>query len=135
MISHVEKLRVRWVDTDASGIIHYTAAFRYFEIAEWELFRKIGIPLHTNDQTFGLPRIAVNATFHAPLRVDEEIAVHIHPERLGSTSITFAVKILRDETLCISGAVSVVFIGESGRPIAIPHDVREAFTKAESATF
>jgi YbgC/YbaW family acyl-CoA thioester hydrolase len=130
MISHVEKLRVRWVDTDASGIIHYTAAFRYFEIAEWELFRKVGIPLPAGGQTFGLPRVAVNATFHAPLRVDEEIAVHIRPERLGNTSITFALEVFRDATLCISGAVSVVCTGDRGQPISIPNSIREALTKA-----
>ena len=130
MISHVEKLRVRWVDTDASGIIHYTAAFRYFEVAEWELFRKAGISLSANDQGFGLPRVAVNATFHAPLRVDEEITVHIHLQRLGNTSITFALEIFRDETLCISGVVSVVCTGDQGQPISIPDFIREVLTKA-----
>lgn len=130
MISHVEKLRVRWVDTDASGIIHYTAAFRYFEVAEWELFRKAGVSLSAGEQTFGLPRVAVNATFHAPLRVDEEIAVHIHLQRLGNTSITFALEIFRGETLCVSGAVSVVCTGDNGQPISIPNSIREALTKA-----
>ena len=28
-IVHTEKLRVNWIDTDASGRIHYTAALRY----------------------------------------------------------------------------------------------------------
>lgn len=130
MISHVEKLRVRWVDTDASGIIHYTAAFHYFEVAEWELFRKAGILLPASDKTFGLPRVAVNATFHAPLRVDEEIAVHIRPERLGNTSITFALEIFRGETLCVNGAVSVVCTGDQGQPISIPNFIREALMKA-----
>jgi YbgC/YbaW family acyl-CoA thioester hydrolase len=128
MISHVEKLRVRWVDTDASGIIHYTAAFRYFEAAEWELFRKAGIPFRSHEKEFGLPRVSVNATFHAPLRVDEEIAVHICPERLGNTSITFALEVFRDETLCISGTVSVVFTGQQGKPIPIPAAIRQALT-------
>jgi len=129
MISHVEKLRVRWVDTDASGIIHYTAAFRYFEVAEWELFRKVGIPLNPENQSFGLPRVSVSATFHVPLRVDEEIAIHIRPERLGNTSITFALEVLRDGTLCINGSVSVVFIGNQGQPIPIPNDIRRALTE------
>ena len=127
MISHVEKLRVRWVDTDASGIIHYTAAFRYFEAAEWELFRKAGISFHLDKRHWGLPRVAVNATFHAPLHVDEEIAVHIRPERLGTTSITFALEIFRETTRCISGSVSVVFTGPQGNAIPIPDDIRQVF--------
>lgn len=130
MISHIEKLRVRWVDTDASGIIHYTAAFRYFEVAEWELFRKAGIPFRPDEQEFGLPRVAVNATFHAPLRVDEEIAVHIRPERLGTTSITFVLQIFREETLCISGSASVVFTGPEGKPRQIPDAIRQALLRS-----
>jgi len=129
MRSHVENLRVRWVDTDASGVIHYTAAFRYFEVAEWELFRQLGVPYKPSEQSFGLPRISVNATFRVPLHVDDAIAVHIQPERLGNTSITFALKIYREETLCVSGAVTVVFTGDAGQPIPIPQVIREALTE------
>ena len=130
MISHIEKLRVRWIDTDASGIIHYTAAFRYFEVAEWELLRKVGVPLRPHEKDFGLPRVSVNATFHVPLRVDDMIAVHIRVERLGTTSVTFALEIFREETLCISGSVTVVFINEQGLPISIPDHMRRALTAA-----
>jgi acyl-CoA thioester hydrolase len=129
MLTHVERLRVRWVDTDASGRIHYTAAFRYFEAAEWELFRKIGIPLHGHETEFGFPRVAVSATFYAPLSVDDEIAVHILPERVGKTSLTFACEVFKEENLCISGKVTAVFIGDQGRPIPVPERIRISLTK------
>jgi len=87
VFKHVETLRVRWVDTDASGRIHYTAAFRYFEIAEWELFRRAGIPLRGHEGEFGLPRKEVTATFHETITVDDKLAVHIEPERMGNTSL------------------------------------------------
>jgi acyl-CoA thioester hydrolase len=128
MASHVEKLRVRWVDTDASGIIHYTAAFRYFEVAEWELFRKVEISLGRQDLSFGFPRVSVNATFHAPLRADDEIAVHIRPERIGNTSVTFAIEIFREAIRCISGKVTAVFTNEQGQPVPIPEKIRLALT-------
>lgn len=130
MVSHVEKLRVRWVDTDASGIIHYTAAFRYFEAAEWELFRKVGVPFRPHEKDFGLPRVAVSAEFHAQLRVDDEIAVHIRVDRLGTTSLTFALEIFREETLCVNGSVTVVFINAQSKPIPIPDYMRRALTAA-----
>lgn len=128
MITHVEKLRVRWVDTDASGRIHYIAAFRYFEVAEWELFRRAGISLRNHEKTFGFPRVSVSATFHVPLFADDEVAVHIRPEQVGTTSITFALEVFREETLCISGKVTSVFIGDQGKPIAVPEPIRQAFT-------
>jgi YbgC/YbaW family acyl-CoA thioester hydrolase len=126
MVTHVERLRVRWVDTDASGRIHYTAAFRYFEIAEWELFRRVGIS--SKDSEFGFPRVEVKATFRAPLYADDEIAVHVRPEKLGHTSITFAFQIFKGDSLVITGQVSCVFIGKDERPVPIPERVRRAFT-------
>jgi len=128
MITHVEKLRVRWVDTDASGRIHYTAAFRYFEAAEWELFRQAGISLRDHEKIFGFPRVSVSATFHIPLYADDELAVHIRPERVGTTSITFAFEVFREQTLCISGTVTSVFIGDQGRPMPVPEPIRQALT-------
>ena len=126
VVTHIERLRVRWIDTDASGRIHYTAAFRYFEVAEWEFFRHSGLPLRGQKEEFGFPRVEVKATFHFPLYADDEIAVHICPERIGNTSITFDLKVFKEELCCISGKVSSVFIGKDGKPIPIPRRIREA---------
>jgi len=128
MVTHVEKLRVRWIDTDASGRIHYTAAFRYFEIAEWEFFRHLGLLLRGHEEEFGFPRVEVQATFHLPLYADDEIAVHIHPERIGNTSITFGLTVFKEEICCISGKVSSVFIGKEGKPIPIPKHIYKALS-------
>src|SRR5262247_1941468 len=128
MVSHIEKLRVRWVDTDGSGRIHYTAAFRYFEIAEWELFRRAGISFKGPDDELGFPRVAVKAIFRAPLYADDEIAVHIRPEKLGQTSITFAFEIFKGDSLAITGQVSCVFISKDEKPMPIPERVRHALS-------
>lgn len=126
MRSHTEKLRVRWVDTDASGRIHYTAAFRYFETAEWELMRRAGFPLSDHRKISGLPRVHVSATFSAPLHVDEPIDVKVWVERIGSTSISFAGEIYRDGERCVSGSITAVFVDQSDRPQPVPDAVRQA---------
>lgn len=126
MLTHVEQLRVRWIDTDASGRIHYTAAFRYFEIAEWELFRRAGISF--KDSEVGFPRIEVKANFLSALHVDDEIAVHIRPEKLGRTSIAFGYEVFKGDVRAISGQVTCVFIGKDERPIPIPDKVRHALS-------
>ena len=36
--------RVRWGDVDAANIIFYGSYIRFFEIAETELFRAVGMP-------------------------------------------------------------------------------------------
>jgi hypothetical protein len=40
---HVAQSRVAWVDTDAAGRIHFTAAFRWAEMAETALLRSLGL--------------------------------------------------------------------------------------------
>jgi acyl-CoA thioesterase FadM len=35
---------VRWSDIDRAGIIYYGQFLRFFEIAEPELFRSVGLP-------------------------------------------------------------------------------------------
>ena len=130
MLSHTEKLRVRWVDTDASGRIHYTAAFRYFEIAEWELMRQAGFPLSDHKKISGLPRVNVSATFYVPLFVDEPIDVRIWVERIVKTSMTFAGEIHRDQKRCVSGEITVVFVNKDEEPQPIPDAVRQALSAA-----
>ena len=70
---HTEQLRVNWIDTDASGRIHYTAALRYFEVAEHGLMRELfGAAGNALTRSFGLPRVHVEADFAALLTYPDE---------------------------------------------------------------
>ena len=42
MSDFIHRVRVAFVDTDASGRIHFTAMLRYFEAAEQEFLRSLG---------------------------------------------------------------------------------------------
>jgi acyl-CoA thioester hydrolase len=72
--------------------------------------------------------VEVTATFHAALYVDDEIEVHIRPERVGTTSIAFGLEVFRETTRCISGKVTAVFVDNQGKPMAIPEPIRRALT-------
>ena len=123
---HVERLRVAWVDTDAGGRIHFTAAFRYAELAESGLRRKLGL---LGDWA-NYPRRRVEAEFRAVLRFEDEVEVAIRPERLGRTSITWAWEIVRAGELCVDGRHTVVHVDGDGRPAPLPAQVRERLTAA-----
>jgi len=123
---HRERLRVRWVDTDASGRIHFTAAFRYFEIAEFELLRSLGV-LHGSSET-GFPRVDVGATYKRPLTVDQEIEVRIRPSRVGERSVTYACEIYHEGELTIEGHVTAVAVGPDGKSRPLPEPLRRALT-------
>jgi acyl-CoA thioester hydrolase len=124
MPEHREQLRVRWVDTDASGRIHFTAAFRYFEIAEFELLRALGLPYARGETDF--PRVSVAATFKKPLTVDDVIEVRIRPARVGGRSVAYQCEVYHEGALAIEGQMTVVAVGPDGKSRLLPEALRRA---------
>ena len=116
------RTRVAWVDTDAGGRIHFTAAFRWAEAAEPELRRELEILSGWGHY----PRRRVEADFLAVLRFEDEVEVLIRPERIGNTSITWAWTIERGGEPCVAGRHTVVHVDADGRPAPLPARVRNA---------
>jgi YbgC/YbaW family acyl-CoA thioester hydrolase len=121
---HRERLRVAWVDTDAGGRIHFTAAFRWAELAETALRRRLGIV----EDWGSYPRRHVEAEYLAVLRFEDEFEIEIRVERLGTTSIAWAWELVRDGEVCVRGLHTVVHVDESGRAAALPDRVRAALS-------
>lgn len=117
-------MRVAWVDTDAGGRIHFSNAFRWAEVAETSLMRRVGMLDGWGD----FPRKHVEAEFHQVLRFDDEFDVRLRVERIGTTSITYAWTIERDGQVCVSGRHTVVNVDRNGRPSPVPDDIRAALT-------
>ena len=124
MIEHVEHARVQWVDTDAGGRIHFTAAFRWAEQAETGLRRTLGLM----EDWGSYPRRRVEAEFLKVLVFEDEVDVRIRPERLGETSITWAFEITRDGELCVRGSMVVVHVDAEGRPAPLAERERAALS-------
>lgn len=81
---------VRWGDIDLAGIICYGAYIRFFEMAETEIFRAMGMPFGEVFQRLGiwLPRKVMHTEFHTPALLDESLAVLTYFSRVGTTSLT-----------------------------------------------
>jgi YbgC/YbaW family acyl-CoA thioester hydrolase len=121
---HTFRTRVAWIDTDAGGRIHFTAAFRWAEWAETALCRELGL---LDEEWANFPRRAVEAEYLEVLRFDDEIEVGIHPERIGNTSVTYAWEIRRGAELCVRGRHTAVHVDGDGRPTPLPPVMRERF--------
>jgi YbgC/YbaW family acyl-CoA thioester hydrolase len=119
---HVERGRVAWVDTDAGGRIHFTAAFRWAEAAETALCRSLGLL----EEWANYPRRAVEAEYLAVLRFEDEFELELRPDRVGRTSITYAWEVRRDGEPCIRGRHTVVHVDAEGRPAPLPEPLRGA---------
>lgn len=129
MIEHIEHARIRWIDTDAARHLHYAAILKYFEIAEHELLRTLGVPYSRLHEKLGFPRVEVWARFKQPLYYDDEIDVHCRVEKLGSSSVTFGFQIFKEDTLSVEGGLTVVTVNGRGKPVAHPSYLRKALDR------
>jgi|SRR5579875_186668 len=127
MKTFITRERVAFFETDASGIMYFGAASRYFEIGEREALRGIGVKV--GDSMRGgqeLPRVHVTTDYHKPLFYDDEIEIHTECTSIRNSSLIWNFKIYRGEELCISGEMTVCAIdSEFRRPIRIPDSWRE----------
>ena len=123
-VEHVERLRVPWIDTDAGGRIHFTNAFRWAELAETALLRRLGLLERWGDY----PRRHVEAEFLKVLRFEDEIDVTIRVDRVGETSINYVWTIAKDGEAHITGRHTVVNVDRDGRPEPLAESVRAALT-------
>jgi YbgC/YbaW family acyl-CoA thioester hydrolase len=127
------RLRVEWVDTDASGRIHHTAAFRFAEVVEHELMRELGVAELTS-----FPRRALDVEFSAPLRFGDVFDLTMEIERVGRTSVGYAWSAVTvgpggPAQTCFTGHTTAVHVGPDERPILLPAALRDAMSSEEHA--
>ena len=116
--------RIRFIDTDASGRIHYTAMFRYFESAEIELMRTIGVS-YDMTRSYNLPRVHVECDFMKMLGHDDLIDIEVSLTKLGRSSIRFEFRTLKAGELAAKGVVIVACAdSKTKKSVPIPDDLR-----------
>lgn len=125
---YVFESRLRFVDTDASGRIHYTAIFRHFEAAEFEFLRALGVPYRFfRDETIGYPRVRVECDFLGPIIADDLMAITVTVDRIGTTSFTLAFSVAVGQRPSAAGKITIVAIDrQTARPRPLPDQLAEA---------
>ena len=95
--------RVRWGDVDAASIIFYGAYIRFFEFAETELFRSVGLPygMMFDELDIWLPRVHLECDFRHAAQLDDLLEVSVYVGRFGTKSmrLNFEVRRKGDKTV------------------------------------
>ena len=116
--------RIRFIDTDTSGRIHYTAMFRYFESAEIEFMRSCGIRYIMRE--FGLPRVHVECDFLIPILYDDLIDIEVCLTKLGRSSIRLQMRALKERELAARGIIVIACMDQrTQRSMELPPELRE----------
>jgi YbgC/YbaW family acyl-CoA thioester hydrolase len=120
--------RIRFIDTDASGRIHYTSMFRYFESAEIEFMRRLGVSY--TKFGYGFPRVHVECDFFASIVHDDSLEIEVFLTKLGRSSVRLEFHALKEGKLAARGVVVIACMDKkTERAISIPEDLREKFER------
>src|SRR5688500_8550549 len=121
--------RVRWGDVDAARIIFYGAYIRFFEFAETELFRSVGLPYSVmfEELDVWLPRVHIECDFHHAAQLDDLLEVSVYVGRFGNKSMQLNFEVRRKtEELIIAHAhfVLAAVRRDTFETVPIPDELR-----------
>src|SRR4051812_29541636 len=122
---------VRWSDIDRAGIIFYGQFLRFFEIAETELFRSVGLPYSEvfDRLDIWLPPVQIHFDFRKPLVLDDLIEVSAYVGRFGSKSLTLKFEVVKkgETDLVAEGHVVLACVSRSTfKAVFVPGEIIES---------
>ena len=128
--------RVLWGDVDAARIIFYGSYIRFFEIAETELFRAVGLSYGKvfDDLDIWLPRVHLECDFRRVAQLDDLLEVSVYVGNMGKTSLRLDFEVRRksdgaveEGLIATAHFVLVAVRRETLDPIPVPDELRRAF--------
>lgn len=97
MIARFEYPRqVRFVDTDATGLAHFSSYFRMMEETEYAFLRSRGlcVVLYDDAGTMGFPRLNAQIRIHCPLMMGQDVRVQLQLTKIDGKQIVYRFLIL-----------------------------------------
>lgn len=83
--------RVEFRDTDAAGVMHFSAFFVYMEEVEHEYLRHLGLSvmLHDDQGPISWPRVAARCDYQGSAKFEDVLDVEVQLVRIGEKSLTY----------------------------------------------
>jgi acyl-CoA thioester hydrolase len=121
--------RVRWGDVDAARIIFYGAYIRFFEFAETELFRAVGLPYGVmfDELDIWLPRAHLECDFRLAAQLDDLLEVSVYVGRVGNKSLRLNFEVRRnggEEMVAEAHFVLVAVRRNTFESVPIPEELK-----------
>lgn len=128
----VHALRVRYAECDPQNVVFNSRYLEYFDVALTELWREAFGNYDEVMEERGVDLVVAEATirYRAPLRFDDEFELVATVQRLGTTSTTIGIAVVRDGDVVAEGELRHVFVARgTGEKKEIPERMREALAR------
>jgi acyl-CoA thioester hydrolase len=120
------QVRVRFVETDAMGIVHHSNYLAYFEEARVEYLRHVGHPFtEWRDEGLESPVLESYLRYRVPLRFDDQADIRLQLAAVTRTTFQMAYLVTVDAvdgtpTACATGVTVHGCTTTAGRPTRLP---------------
>ncbi len=129
----VHRLRTRFAETDAMGVIHHAAYLPYLEEARVEYLRAIERPyqsvragdVENGDAGRDFPVLEVAVRYRTPLHFDDEVDVSLVIGAVTGTTFQIAYLLTVGGEACATAVTVHGCVDGRGRPSRLPAWVRE----------
>jgi len=115
------RIRVRFAETDAMGIVHHSRYLPYLEEARVAYLREIGHP-YSEMRAEGIDYAVLECfvRYRQPLRFDEQVDVHLQLASANRTSFQMAYLLTVDDEVRATGVTVHGCTTAAGRPTRLP---------------
>lgn len=91
------RLKVRYPETDAMGIVYHAHYFPWLELGRTELIRELGFPYKTlEEKGIFVPVLEVNVKYLASAEYDDDIVIYTKVSQFSNVKISFYYEIKRE---------------------------------------
>ena len=128
--------KVEFVDTDMSGIMHFSRYLVFMENTEHAFLAALGVCVQwqEGERELTFPRVAVTCEYLAPTRFGDELEVHLKVLRKGTKSLTYGFEISRGGEPVARGRTTCACCELGGpeglRAVPIPEWIAERIEEA-----
>ena len=127
MRPHQMIIKVIYADTDQMGFMHHSNYLKYYEMARWELFRKIGIPYKEIEEKGTIfPVIDMKISYLKPAYYDDKIMIQTLIVKATGARILFNCKMYnQDEILINEATIAIASVRKSNnKPVLLPPEIK-----------
>ena len=116
------KLRVRYAETDAMGIVHHSRYIPWFELGRSDWLREAGLPYSEFEKMgYYLTVTEVCARYYHSAVYDEIVTVRTWVEEVRSRAVTLAYDVRNEQgERLVLACTKHVCITHDGQPVRLP---------------
>ena len=134
--THCHRVRVRYAETDAMGVVYYANYLTYFEVARVEYLRAAGIEYRGLEEAGMVAAVtAAHVEYRLPAKFDDELSLWTRCISVSKVRFRVEYEIWReaDRSLIVSGYTEHALLArDSLRPTRIPDWVKEGIDRFEA---